>query len=96
MAHCPPERLQDLADVLDEVRRWPGVSEPKPRIFYLRRDAFLHFHLTDEKRWADARCGADWGPSIDAPIGASDAVKKGLLRKFRRCYDKTLAAQKRK
>ena len=37
MAHCPPELLDDLADVLAEVRAWAGVIEKKPGV----RRAFL-------------------------------------------------------
>ena len=88
--------LEDLADVLGEIRHWTGISEPKPGIFYLGRVAFLHFHLQQERRWADVRSGADWGPSIDVSIGASGAAKKALLRKLRRCYEKTVGARSRK
>ncbi|MBI1847696.1 MAG: hypothetical protein HYR86_12080 [Candidatus Rokubacteria bacterium] len=45
MAYCPPALLDDLAEVLAEVRAWAGVVEKKPGVFYVRRQPFLHFHL---------------------------------------------------
>jgi hypothetical protein len=45
MAHCPVELLDDLGDVLAEVRGWAGVKEDSPGVFYVRREPFLHFHL---------------------------------------------------
>jgi hypothetical protein len=31
MAHCPVELLDDLGDLLAEVRGWAGVKEPQYR-----------------------------------------------------------------
>ncbi len=45
MAHCPPDLLDDLEDVLAEVRAWAGVVEKTPGVLYLRGQPFLHFHL---------------------------------------------------
>jgi hypothetical protein len=51
MAHCPEELLDDLADILDDVRAWDGIVETRPTVFYLRNQPFLHFHLMkDGKR----------------------------------------------
>ena len=47
MAHWPAELLDDLTDLLDEVRCWTGVIEKKPGVFYVRREPFLHFHLVE-------------------------------------------------
>jgi hypothetical protein len=35
VAHCPSEQLDDLADVLAEVRAWPGIVEKKAGVFYV-------------------------------------------------------------
>jgi hypothetical protein len=51
--HCPYKNLADLKDCLAAIRRWSGIVEPKPGIFYLGRTAFLHFHLTDGLRSAN-------------------------------------------
>ena len=45
MARCPAKLLDDLESVFAELRTWPGVVEPKPGVFYVRREPFLHFHL---------------------------------------------------
>jgi len=34
VTHCPPALLDDLVDVLDEVRVWAGVVEKRPGVFY--------------------------------------------------------------
>jgi hypothetical protein len=36
VAHCPAELLDDLTDLLDEVRSWASVIEKKPGVFYVR------------------------------------------------------------
>jgi hypothetical protein len=59
MGRCPIENLKDVRAILDEIRAWPGIREPKPGIFYLRSIPFLHFHEKDSRRWADIkRAGA--------------------------------------
>ena len=45
MVHCPPALLDDIADVLADLRGWPGIVEKSPGVFYARRNPFLHFHL---------------------------------------------------
>src|SRR4051812_44832355 len=69
MDHCPYAKLEDLKDILFQVRKLPNIKEPKPGIFYIKGKSFLHFHLKDDRRWADVRDGKDWGPSIDVPFG---------------------------
>ena len=69
MAHCPIGQLDDLRDLLEAIRNWPGVHEPRRGIFYLRRTPFLHFHINREgRRWADARVGRSWGTEIEIPF----------------------------
>lgn len=59
MAHCPFEKLADLANILEKIRAWPDIREPKPGIFYYKRLPFLHFHEKDGRRWGSgsARTG---------------------------------------
>jgi hypothetical protein len=71
MAHCPFQKLGDIAEALDEIRTLPSVREPKPGIFYLKSKPFLHFHEKDGKRWADIRDDDDWGDPVDLPFGPS-------------------------
>jgi hypothetical protein len=84
MAHCPPEQLDDLDDVLAELRALPHVVERSPGVFYLRREPFLHFHLlAGGGRRADVKSLADWVP-IEVPRPASASVRRALLREIRR------------
>ncbi len=92
MAHCPFDRLRDLDPVFRKIRTWADIREPRPGVFYVRRTAFLHFHIDKEDhRWADARAGAEWGPPVDIPIGHSSAVRSRFLREVRRRYEATRA-----
>jgi len=93
VAHCPYKNLTDLKDCLAAIRQWPGIVEPKPGIFYLGRAAFLHFHLKDGIRSADARAGGNWGSIIKIPIGASAGMKKRFLSEVKRRYKATVAAR---
>jgi len=36
VAHCPPELLDDLPELIARVRTWPDVAERAPFVFYLR------------------------------------------------------------
>jgi len=84
MAHCPPELLDDLADVLADVRTWPGVVEAKPNVFYVRREPFLHFHLlAGDRRRADIKGQREWS-ELDLPRPLSPTRRRTLLRELRR------------
>lgn len=86
MAHCPPALLDDVRDVLDEVRRWDGVLERKPGVFYARRQPFLHFHLAaDGRRRADIKGRAGW-ISLELPRPVSSSRRAALRRELRRRY----------
>ena len=86
MPHCPPELLDDLADVLAEVRAWPGIVEKKTGIFYARRQPFLHFHLAEGgRRRADIKGRAGW-MQLDLPRPASATRRKAFLRALRVRY----------
>jgi hypothetical protein len=67
MAYCPPELLDDLAEVLVDVRTWPGVVEKRPGVFYACREPFLHFHLLAcGRRRADVKGQRTW-VQLDLP-----------------------------
>jgi hypothetical protein len=86
VAHCPPGLLDDVVDVLDEVRGWAGVLEKTPGVFYVRREPFLHFHLAaDGRRRADIKGRAGW---LAFPLPRPTSVRRSqaLLRALRRCY----------
>lgn len=86
MAHCPPELLDDIGDVLDQVRAWAGIAEKKAGVFYLGRQPFLHFHLArGGGRRADVKGPAGW-QQIDLPRPVSATRRRALLRDLRVHY----------
>jgi hypothetical protein len=86
VSRCPPELLDDFADVFAEVRTWAGVIEKKPAIFYLRRQPFLHFHLVEgDRRRADVK-GRDGWKEIDLPRPLPAARRRAFLRELRLRY----------
>ncbi len=86
MAHCPPELLDDVADVLAEVRAWAGIVEKRPGFFYLRRLPFLHFHLVaGGERRADVKGRAGWIP-LDLPRPITATRRRAFLRELRMRY----------
>ena len=86
MGHARYSDLQDLEDVLEAIRKLPGISEPTPGIFYLRRVPFLHFHTKGGARWADAKIGLSWGPELQIPSGCGRREKTIFLRRVRARY----------
>ena len=86
MAHCPPALLDDVVDVLDDVRGWVGVVEKRPAVFYASRQPFLHFHLAaDGRRRADIRGRAGW-IALELPRPISERRRQALRRELRRRY----------
>jgi hypothetical protein len=80
VAHCPPALLDDIADVLADLRAWPGVVERSPGVFYARRNPFLHFHLVaGGRRRADVKGRAGW-TSLDLPRPISAAKRRAFLK----------------
>ena len=83
MAYCPPELLDDLADLLAEVRTWAWVIERKPNVFYVRRQPFLHFHLIwGGRRRADVKGRTGW-VQLDLPRPLSTTRRRAFLRELR-------------
>ena len=86
MAPCPAALLDDVVDVLDDVRGWVGVVEKRPAVFYASRAPFLHFHLAaDGRRRADIRGRAGW-ISLELPRPITQRRRQDLLRELRRRY----------
>jgi hypothetical protein len=80
VAHCPPALLDDIADVLADVRSWPGIVEKSPGVFYARKQPFLHFHLVEGgRRRADVKGRAGW-TSLDLPRPTSPTRRRTFLR----------------
>jgi hypothetical protein len=86
VAHYPPELLDDLADLLAEVRAWAGVLERKPGVFYVRGQPFLHFHLVEGgRRRGDVKGQTGW-VQLDLPRPLSAGRGRAVLRELRRRY----------
>jgi hypothetical protein len=72
--------LDDLADLLAEVRAWAGVVEKSPGVFYVKRQPFLHFHLVKGgRRRADVKDRTGW-TQLDLPRPVSAARRRTFLR----------------
>ena len=82
MSRVDPSRLDDLRDVLQEVRSWPGVEDRGGGTFYVRRKPFLHFHAGRDSRRADIRRPDGW-VEFDLPEPAPPATRKRLLAVLR-------------
>ena len=60
MKHAGPEALDTLADLLDEIRLYEGLREPKRGSFYFRSSGFLHFHEDPAGMFADLKVDGDY------------------------------------
>lgn len=86
MAYCPPELLDDLADLLASVRSWPGVREKRKHVFYLYNEPFVHFHLLKgDSRRADIKAHGNW-VQVDLPRPLTGSARRALHRKLRARY----------
>lgn len=55
MKHASASTLQSLKPLLDALRGFGTLVERRPGIFYLRSDAFLHFHEDPAGLFADVK-----------------------------------------
>ncbi|NET34812.1 MAG: hypothetical protein F6K19_22765 [Cyanothece sp. SIO1E1] len=60
MEHAREEALNQLADLLTEIRKFENLREKKRGVFYRKSQAFLHFHEDKTGLFADLRIGSDW------------------------------------
>ena len=86
MARCPPEMLDDVADVVAELTTWDGIVEKRPAVFYLMRQPFLHFHLVEgSRRRADIKSGGRW-IQIELPRPLPASNRRAFVAELRRRY----------
>ena len=57
MKHASAETLQQLSDLLDQIRQRQGLKEKKFGIFYCKSKSFLHFHEDPAGLFADISSG---------------------------------------
>ena len=91
MAHCKSEDIKDLKLVLEEIRSWDKIQEKGEGKFYFKSKSFLHFHLKDERRWADIRDGLKWGSEVDIPFSSTKKQITTFLKEAKKRYQKTLS-----
>ena len=95
MAYCPPELLDDLADLFADVRTWAGVIEKRPGVFYVRTQPFLHFHLVaGGRRRADVKGHTNW-VQLDLPRPVTATRRRALFRELRMRYDEKAETKRR-
>lgn len=86
MGHTRPDNLKDLQITLDEIRKWEGIKEKVPNIFYFKTKPFLHFHDKDGRRWADVRDGETWGKELAIPFESSASQRNAFLKEVCKRY----------
>jgi hypothetical protein len=53
MKHASAATLQQMSDLLDQIRQRQGLNEQKLGIFYRKSKSFLHFHEDPAGIFAD-------------------------------------------
>lgn len=86
MSRVDPARLDDLADVLGQVRTWEGVEDRGGGTFYVKRKPFLHFHAGRDSRRADVRQLDGW-VEVDLPEPLPTGVKRKFLTLLREEFE---------
>ncbi len=78
MGRCSYDQLKNIEPALDQIRKLKNIKEPKPGIFYIKNQSFLHFHELDGKIWADIKIGSNWDDSVVVP----EKITKKFLNAF--------------
>jgi hypothetical protein len=60
MKHASAKTLQQLSDLLDQIRLRQGLNEKKLGIFYRKSKSFLHFHEDPAGIFADISDGDEF------------------------------------
>lgn len=60
MERLKTDRLYDLNGILSRVRMLAGVRELVPGTFYFGDQAFMHFHVEGQERFAHVRSENGW------------------------------------
>jgi hypothetical protein len=58
--HITPASLDQLEDLLTDLRAVPGLREKSRGVFYRKSKAFLHFHEDPTGFFADVRFDVDF------------------------------------
>lgn len=79
MKHATPAVLDTIEPLLAQLRAL-GLREPKRGAFYIKRDAFLHFHEDPAGLFADLKVNGKW-QRLKADTAAQ---RKALVQAARR------------
>ena len=79
-------RLDDLKEVLRQVRSWEGVEDRGGGTFYLRRKPYLHFHIGRDGRRADVRRVEGW-VEFDLPEPLPAGARRQFVELLREEYE---------
>jgi hypothetical protein len=60
MKHAGDATLDEIAGLLEGLRKHQALKEKKRGVFYLKSAAFLHFHEDPEGIFADVRADTGW------------------------------------
>jgi hypothetical protein len=60
MKHADVRALEAVSDLIENLRRRSELVEKRLGIFYIKGQAFLHFHKDPTGLFADLRQGDDW------------------------------------
>jgi hypothetical protein len=89
LGRCSYDKLKHIEPALKEIRRLEKIKEPKPGIFYLKSQGFLHFHESEGKIWADVKEGDNW-TSLDIPAKADLVFLKKFVNEVLKRYESSL------
>jgi hypothetical protein len=60
MKHASDAALDQLAELLEALRKQSVLTERKRGVFYLRTSAFIHFHEDPAGLFADVKAASGW------------------------------------
>lgn len=79
MKHATQGTLERIDDLLEQLRRLPGLKEKSRGAFYVKGGAFLHFHEDPAGLFADLKENGDW---VRYPVNTT-VEKKRLVEQAR-------------
>ncbi len=78
MKHAGEQALDALAGLLEDIRQYPGLKEPKRGTFYRKSSGFIHFHEDPAGFFADLKVGDAYQRfPVNTP-----AERRALLRRI--------------
>jgi N-acetylglutamate synthase-like GNAT family acetyltransferase len=83
--HARDEDLDRIEQLLEEIRKLPGLTERKRGTFYRRSDAFLHFHEDPAGMFGDLKVN---GTFVRYRVSTGNEQKKFVTTAKRALADK--------